>query len=178
GQVEAGSIRVGDEITALPSRETAKVKSVLIGDGEAEAAATGQPATIQLDREVDVSRGCVLTTSDSIEVTDMLSATLLWMDDGPRVEGRAYLVKAGTKTLPGTVMSSKHKIDINSRDEVSAGTVYKNALVVCDTSLSEDLIFDTFENNEALGGPTPMDRVSNATSAAGIINHSLRRATN
>src|SRR5699024_3671055 len=100
-----------------------------IGDRETEAAATGQPATIQLDREVDVSRGCVLTTSDSIEVTDMLSATLLWMDDGPLVEGRNYLVKAGTKTLPGTVMSIKHKIDINSGDEVSAGRVYKNELV-------------------------------------------------
>src|SRR5699024_12763752 len=68
--------------------------------------------------------------------------------------------------------------DINSGDEVSAGRVYKNELVDCDISLSEDLIFDTFENNEALGGLILMDRVSNATSAAGIINHSLRRATN
>ncbi|WP_017548186.1 adenylyl-sulfate kinase [Salinicoccus carnicancri] len=178
GQVEAGSIRVGDSVTALPSRETAKVKSLLIGDREAEAVSRGQAATIQLDREVDVSRGCVLTASDSIEVTDMLTATLLWMDDGPLVEGRNYLVKVGTKTLPGTIMSIKHKIDINSGDEVSAGRAYKNELVACDISLSEDLIFDTFENSEALGGMILMDRVSNATSAAGIINHSLRRATN
>src|SRR5690625_4862478 len=108
----------------------------------------------------------------------MLSATLLWMDDGTPVAGRNYMVKAGRKTLRGTVSTVEQKIDINSRDELAAGRVHTNELVVCVCSLAEDRIFGTFENNGALGGLILMDRVSNATSAAGIINHSLRRATN
>lgn len=178
GQIEAGKIKVGDEIVALPSREKAKVKSILVTDQEAEEAVYGQPVTVQLDREVDVSRGCVLTTSDQIQVADMFTATILWMDDTELVEGRNYLVKVGTKLLPGTVMSIKHKIDINTGKEVPADRIFKNELVACDISLSENMIFDTFENNESLGGLILIDRVTNMTSACGVIMHSLRRSTN
>ncbi|PWU67179.1 adenylyl-sulfate kinase [Gracilibacillus dipsosauri] len=178
GQIEAGKIKVGDEIVALPSREKAKVKSILVTDQEVEEAVYGQPVTVQLDREVDVSRGCVLTTSDQIQVADMFTATILWMDDTELVEGRNYLVKVGTKLLPGTVMSIKHKIDINSGKEVPADRIFKNELVACDISLSENMIFDTFENNESLGGLILIDRVTNMTSACGVIKHSLRRSTN
>ncbi len=178
GQIEAGKIKVGDEIVALPSREKAKVKSLLVTDQEAKEAVYGQPVTVQLDREVDVSRGCVLTTSDQIQVADMFTATILWMDDTELVEGRNYLVKVGTKLLPGTVMSIKHKIDSNSGKEVPADRIFKNELVACDISLSENMIFDTFENNESLGGLILIDRVTNMTSACGVIKHSLRRSTN
>lgn len=178
GQIEAGTVSVGDEITTLPSNEKAKVKSILVADKEADAAIVGQPVTIQLDREVDVSRGNVLTTSSNIQVTDMFTATILWMDDTKLVPGRNYLVKVGTKTLPGTVMSIKHKIDINTGDHIPADNVFKNELVQCDISLSENMVFDTFENNEALGGLILIDRVSNMTSACGVIEHSLRRSTN
>lgn len=80
GQIEAGSITVGEEVMTLPSHEKAKVKSLLVADQEMDSAAVGQPVTIQLDREVDVSRGCVLTTADTIQVADMFTATILWMD--------------------------------------------------------------------------------------------------
>lgn len=178
GQVEAGNIAVGEEVISLPSNERAKVKSILVTDKELDSASVGQPVTIQLDREVDVSRGCVLTTAENIQTTDMLTATILWMDDTKLVPGRNYLVKVGTKTLPGTVMSIKHKIDINTGDHTPADQVFKNELVECDISLSENLVFDTFDNNEALGGLILIDRVSNMTSACGVIEHSLRRSTN
>nr|WP_239584285.1 adenylyl-sulfate kinase [Aquibacillus albus] len=178
GQIEAGDISVGDEVITLPSNEKAKVKSLLVTDKEMDAAAIGQPVTIQLDREVDVSRGNVLTTADNIQVTDMFTATILWMDDAKLVPGRNYLVKVGTKTLPGTVMKIKHKIDINTGQEIPADQVFKNELVACDISLSENMVFDTFENNEALGGLILIDRVTNMTSACGVIEHSLRRSTN
>ncbi|WP_240377974.1 adenylyl-sulfate kinase [Bacillus piscicola] len=178
GQIEAGTISVGDEITTLPSNEKAKVKSILVADKEADSAIVGQPVTIQLDREVDVSRGNVLTTSSNIQVTDMFTSTILWMDDTKLVPGRNYLVKVGTKILPGTVMSIKHKIDINTGDHIPADKIFKNELVECDISLSENMVFDTFENNEALGGLILIDRVSNMTSACGVIEHSLRRSTN
>ncbi|WP_083249221.1 adenylyl-sulfate kinase [Bacillus solimangrovi] len=178
GQIEAGTISVGDDITTLPSNEKAKVKSILVADKELESAIVGQPVTIQLDREVDVSRGNVLTTSSNIQVTDMFTATILWMDDTKLIPGRNYLVKVGTKVLPGTVMSIKHKIDINSGEHIPADKAFKNELVECDISLSENMVFDTFENNEALGGLILIDRVSNMTSACGVIEHSLRRSTN
>ncbi|WP_017756532.1 adenylyl-sulfate kinase [Calidifontibacillus oryziterrae] len=178
GQIEAGRISVGEEVTTLPSHEKAKVKSILVTDKEVDAAIVGQPVTIQLDREVDVSRGCVLTTAQDIQVTDMFTATILWMDDAPLVSGRNYLVKVGTKILPGTVMSIKHKIDINTGKQIPADRTFKNELVECDISLSENMVFDTFENNEALGGLILIDRVTNMTSACGVINHALRRSTN
>ncbi|SHM59142.1 adenylyl-sulfate kinase [Gracilibacillus kekensis] len=178
GQIEAGKIKEGDEIISLPSQERAKVKSILVTDYEVSEAGAGQPVTVQLDREVDVSRGCVLTTSENVQVTDMFSASILWMDDAELVEGRNYLVKVGTKMLPGTVMSIKHKIDINTGKEVLADKIFKNELVECDISLSENMVFDTFENNEALGGLILIDRVTNMTSACGVIEHALRRSTN
>lgn len=178
GQIEAGNITVGDEIITLPSNEKAKVKSLLVADKEMDSAIVGQPVTIQLDREVDVSRGCVLTTAENIQVTDMFTATILWMDDSPLIPGRNYLVKAGTKILPGTVMSIKHKIDINTGKHIPADRIFKNELVKCDISLSENMVFDTFENSEALGGLILIDRVTNMTSACGVIEHALRRSTN
>ncbi|WP_058308610.1 adenylyl-sulfate kinase [Gracilibacillus massiliensis] len=178
GQIEAGNIKEGDEIISLPSQERAKVKSILVTDYEVSEAGAGQPVTVQLDREVDVSRGCVLTTSENVQVTDMFSASILWMDDAELVEGRNYLVKVGTKMLPGTVMSIKHKIDINTGKEVPADKIFKNELVECDISLSENMVFDKFENNKALGGLILIDRVTNMTSACGVIEHALRRSTN
>ncbi|WP_018930672.1 adenylyl-sulfate kinase [Gracilibacillus lacisalsi] len=178
GQVEAGHIKVGEELITLPSQEKANVKSILVTDNEVSEAGAGQPVTVQLDREVDVSRGCVLTTSENIQVTDMFTATILWMDDTELVEGRNYLVKVGTKLLPGTVMSIKNKIDINTGKEVPADKIFKNELVECDISLSENMVFDKFENNESLGGLILIDRVTNMTSACGVIKHELRRSTN
>lgn len=178
GQIESGHISVGDEVITLPSYEKAKVKSILVTDKEMDSATVGQPVTIQLDREVDVSRGCVLTTSEHIQVTDMFTATILWMDDTKLVPGRNYFVKVGTKILPGTVMSIKHKIDINTGKHIPADQVFKNELVECDISLSENMVFDIFEHNEALGGLILIDRVTNMTSACGVIKHSLRRSTN
>lgn len=178
GQIEAGNVTVGDEIITLPSNEKAKVKSLLVTDQENDMATVGQPVTIQLDREVDVSRGNVLTTAEKMQVADMFTATILWMDDAPLVPGRNYFVKVGTKTLPGTVMAIKHKIDINTGEQLPADKIFKNELVACDISLTEDMVFDTFDKNEALGGFILMDRVTNMTSACGVIEHALRRSTN
>lgn len=178
GHVEAGDISVGDEIITLPSNERANVKSILVTDRESESAVTGQPVTIQLDREVDVSRGCVLTTSGSIHMADMFTATLLWMDESNLVPGRNYLVKVGTKTLPGSVMAIKHKVDINTGKQLPAERIFKNELVKCDIALSENMVFEAFDKNETLGGFILMDRVTHMTSACGVIEHSLRRSTN
>jgi bifunctional enzyme CysN/CysC len=174
GQIEAGSIAVGDELTTLPSHEKAKVKRILVTDQDRDIAYAGQPVTIQLDREVDVSRGCVFTKDDQIHEADSFSATILWMDDSVLTPGKNYLVKVGTKILPGTVTAITHKIDINTGKTVSADHVVKNELAKCEFSLSDDIVFDSFEQNKSIGGFILIDRVTNMTSACGVIDQALQ----
>ena len=178
GQIESGSIKVGEEVSILPSNEKANVKSILVTDKKMNTAIAGQPVTIQLDREVDISRGCVLTTSNNIHVSNMFTATVLWMDDKNLVPGKGFLIKIGTKITPCTVMNIRHKIDINSGEHIPTDIIIKNELLECDIFSSEKVVCDTFENNKALGGLILIDRVTNSTSGCGIIKHALNKSTN
>ncbi len=178
GQIESGAVRVGDELVSLPSRERAKVKSLYVGNWEVEDAANGQPVTVQLDREVDVSRGCVLSSDEGVQLADLFEAKLLWMDDHELVEGRSYLIKCGTKVLPATIFEIKHRIDVHSGKQLSVDRLMKNEIGVCTIALSENMVFEKFENSRTLGSFILMDRVSNMTSACGTISHSMRRSTN
>lgn len=174
GQIEAGSIAVGDELTTLPSREKAKVKRILVTDRDRDSAYAGQPVTIQLDREVDVSRGCVFTKDNQIQEADSFSATILWMDDSVLTPGKNYLVKVGTKVLPGTVTAITHKIDVNTGNTLPADRVVKNELAKCEFSLSDNIVFDSFEQYKSIGGFILIDRVTNMTSACGVIDQALK----
>ncbi len=178
GEIESGSISVGDAVTVLPSRETSTVKAILEGDRSVETSGVGHPVTIQLDTEIDVSRGCVLTKDPDLHVNTMFSATLLWMDDTKLVEGKNYLLKSGTQKIPATVLRIRHKIDVNTGREVPAKEIYKNEITQCDISVSSSLVFDLFENNKALGSMILIARISHATSACGVIppSYSRRRA--
>lgn len=178
GQIELGSINIGDELTILPSNEKAKVKSIYVTNNKVNKAIIGQPVNIQLDREVDVSRGCVLVKDKKLELADMFNSTILWMDDVELVAGRNYMIKCGTKILSAMVMSIKYKIDINTGKHIAADRIFKNEMASCDISLSEKIVFDKFTNNKVLGGFILIDRVTNMTSACGVIEHSLRRSTN
>ena len=178
GQIEHGQISIGDEVTVLPGNESAKVKSVHITDRQSSTAYAGQPVTIQLDREVDVSRGDILTKDAQPEIGNAFSATMLWMDSDELIPGRNYWLKCAAKTVPATVMAIKRKIDINTGKQIAADRLYKNELAICDVSLSENIVFDSLENSQALGGFILIDRLSNMTSACGVIRHSLRRSTN
>lgn len=178
GQIESGRIAVGDEITVLPSHESSHVRSILQGEQTVESASAGYAVTIQLDTEIDVSRGCVLVNGGNPKVNNLFSATLLWMDDARLVTGKSYLMKAGTQKIPVTVLNIRHKIDVNSGQEVPAEVIYKNEIASCDISAASDIVFDTFELNKALGSLILIDRVSHMTSACGIITRSLDRGTN
>ena len=179
GQVERGLISVGDEITILPGREKALVKSIYIADKVTNTAFVGQPLTIQIDRDVDVSRGNVLTTIDSeAEVSGALTAAVLWLESDELIPGRHFWLKCGTATLPAVVMAIKYKIDVSSGKHIVADTLHTNELAVCDISLSENMVFDSFENNKALGSFILINRMNNMTSACGTILHSLRRSSN
>ncbi|MEX1375894.1 MAG: adenylyl-sulfate kinase [Eubacteriales bacterium] len=178
GQIEAGALSVGDEIEVLPAGEKAKVRQIYIGNKMADRAIAGQPVTICIDREIDISRGCVLVKDDALEVSHMFTATILWMDNHELVTGRNYIMKLGTKILPATIMDIKHRLDINTGKHISAEKLEKNEIGLVDISLSEDIVFDKFENNQSMGEFILMDRISNMTSACGVVEHGLRRATN
>lgn len=178
GQAVSGSIVAGDEITVLPSGEKAGVQSILLADKAVDYIGKGQPATIQLDREIDVSRGSVLVKGAGLKVSSMFTASILWMDDEELVQGKNFLIKLGTKTLPAAVMSVKYKVDINSGENIADFRLYKNEIGVCDIALSEKAVFDTFANHREMGYFILIDRVTNMTSACGVIEHSLRRAEN
>ena len=169
GQIEAGAISVGDEIHVQPSEETAHVKSILVGDKDAQTARAGQPVTIQLDREIDVSRGRVLTKDSHITCTKAFQATLLWMDDDALTEGKEYFVKVGTRTIPGEIRSIRYKTDVNTGEQVQAHSLKKNEIAYCDITVAEEIPVDTFEKHKTLGEVLFIDRVTNMTSACGVV---------
>lgn len=178
GQIETGSVSVGDVIRVLPSGESATVKSILQSSDSVETSSAGHAVTIQLDSEIDVSRGCVLVEHTEACVSSLFSANILWMDDKKLVEGKNYLLKVGTQKVPATVMNIKYKIDVNTGEEVYADAIYKNEIARCEISVASRIVFDKFEKNNALGSLILIDRVSHMTSACGVIEFSLNRADN
>ena len=169
GQIESGSVKVGQAITTLPSNETATVKSLLNGDKTVEEAVTGQAVTIQLDREVDVSRGCVLTDKADVPVAKSFQATLLWMDDSRLTLGKEYLVKIGTKRIPGFIRSIQYKVDVNTGEHLPAESIEKNEIALCEIELAEKVVLDEFKKHKTLGEMILIDRVSHMTSACGVL---------
>lgn len=178
GQIESGSISVGDAITTLPSNETATVKGILVTDKETTSAKQGQPVTITLDREVDVSRGCVLVKNTDIGVYKKLTVSLLWMDDEELAIGKDYLVKLGTKTIPGILTHIQYAIDVNTGEHVTKDSLHKNEIAVCELLLTEGIVVDLFAKHKTLGELILIDRVTNMTSACGVVEAVAEKVTN
>lgn len=170
GQIESGSISVGDEIVTLPSNEKAHVKQILMTDKDVKTAFKGQPVTITLDKEVDVSRGCVITKDTNLASYQELTASILWMDDEQLTAGKDYLVKLGTKTISGIVSEIKYAVDVNTGEHISADSLAKNGIAVCTILLAEPIAVDLFSKHKTLGELILIDRVSNMTSACGVVD--------
>lgn len=170
GQIESGSISVGDEIATLPSNEKAHVKQILMTDKDVKTAFKGQPVTITLDKEVDVSRGCVITNDTNLASYQELTASILWMDDEQLTAGKDYLVKLGTKTISGIVSEIKYAVDVNTGEHIPADSLTKNGIAVCTILLAEPIAVDLFSKHKTLGELILIDRVSNMTSACGVVD--------
>ena len=170
GQIESGSISVGDEIVTLPSNEKAHVKQILMTDKDVRTAFKGQPVTITLDKEVDVSRGCVITKDTNLASYQKLTASILWMDDEQLTAGKDYLVKLGTKTISGIVSEIKYAVDVNTGEHIPADSLTKNGIAVCTILLAEPIAVDLFSKHKTLGELILIDRVSNMTSACGVVD--------
>ncbi|MCH5339028.1 MAG: adenylyl-sulfate kinase, partial [Acetatifactor sp.] len=178
GQVESGSIAVGDEITVLPSSERAHVEALFNTDSKVDAVYKGQAVTVCLDKEIDVSRGCVIISGTSLKVSELFQSTILWMDDHELVEGHTLQLKLGTKMISATVMEIKYRIDINNGEHIRASHLHKNEIAVCEIATAEKIVFDRFNIHRGIGRFILIDRVTNMTSACGVIDHEMRRSDN
>lgn len=170
GQIESGSISIGDEIVTLPSNEKAHVKQILMTDKDVKTAFKGQPVTITLDKEVDVSRGCVITKDTNLASYQEVTASILWMDDEQLTAGKDYLVKLGTKTISGIVSEIKYAVDVNTGEHIPADSLTKNGIAVCTILLAEPIAVDLFSKHKTLGELILIDRVSNMISACGVVD--------
>lgn len=178
GEVTFGMLKVGDEITILPNGEKANVREILVANQPYSKAIAGQPVTVQLDREVDVSRGCVFVKGAKLTVGNMLGADVLWMDDEYLVEGQNFWCKIGTKTIPASVLRIKHRLDIRTGEKIVARSLKKNSIASCDIALAEKVVFDSFSHDRSLGAFILIDRVTYHTAACGMIRHPLRQSNN
>ena len=174
GQIEAGEISVGDEISALPSGEIAHVKSIVRGFDTVKKAFRGQAVNIVLDREVDVSRGCVLCRKTKLLASDSVSAMLLWMDDAALESGKNFFVKLGTKQIPGLVTKIRYAVDVNTGAHLQKTVVKKNEIALVDISFTEPIVVDEFCNNRTLGELILIDRISNMTSACAVVQNVVK----
>lgn len=177
GQIESGTVSVGDEIVTLPSNEKARVKQILLTDKNVESAFKGQPVTITLDKEVDVSRGCVIAKEANLAPYQKLTISALWMDDEPLTVGKDYLVKLGTKTISGIVTKIEYAVDVNTGEHIPFDTLSKNGIAVCKLLLAEPIAADLFANHKTLGELILIDRVTNMTSACGVVEKVSQKGT-
>jgi bifunctional enzyme CysN/CysC len=179
GLIGSGSIAPGDAIRVLPSGKTTQVKSIVTYGGNLDRAVAGQSVTLTFADEVDCSRGDVITTSDApCEVADQFEATLVWMGEAEMLPGRPYLLKMGTQTMTATVTEPKYEVNVNTLEHLSSQTLALNAIGVVNISTDRAIPFEAYAQNPDLGGFILIDRMTNATVAAGMVHFALRRSQN
>ena len=179
GRIAAGTIKPGDEVRILPSGKTSHVDRIVTFDGNLDTAGAGQSITLTLTDEVDCSRGQIITAAAApLEVADQFETTLIWMDEKPLIPGRSYYLKMGAQTVSATVAEPKYQINVNTMDHAAAKTLELNAIGVANVTTDRSIPFAPYAENRTLGGFILIDKITNATVGAGLVNFALRRAQN
>jgi bifunctional enzyme CysN/CysC len=179
GTIVAGSIVPGAEIAVLPSGQRSKVARIVTADGDLACAGTGQAVTLTLADEIDASRGDVIAAAGNpAEVADQFAAHLLWLGEHQLLPGRPYWLKIGARTVGATITEIKHKVDVNTQEELAAKSLELNEVAQVNLYLDQPVPFEAYADNRALGAFILIDRQSNATVAAGTLDFALRRAGN
>ncbi len=179
GQIATGSVHPGDTIRVLPSGKTTTISKIVTLDGELDEAVAGQSVTLCFADEIDCSRGDVIATADAPpEVSDQFESTIVWMADHALIPGRAYWLKLGTQMVSATVQSPKYTVNVNTMEHLAAKTLELNAIGVAEISTDKPIVFEAYADNHTLGGFILIDKITNATVAAGMLHFSLRRAQN
>ncbi len=178
GTITSGVVKVGDEITVLPSKKKSKVASIVTFDGEIEEAFPPMSVTLTLEDEIDISRSDIIThTKDHIQTSDRIAATLVWMSEKPLSIGSTYDIKLLTGRVAGSVLNIVHKIDINTLQKLPSHKLLLNEIALCEIKLERPIIADTYQQLPATGSFIIIDRFSNATVAAGMIEYIVPEAT-
>jgi len=179
GLIVGGSVKPGDAVRVLPSGKTTTVARIVTLDGDLEEAVAGQSVTLTLTDEIDCSRGDVIAAADAPpEVADQFEATLVWLNDEALHVGRGYWLKLGTQSVSVTVQQPKYTVNVNTLEQLAAKTLELNAIGVAELTTDKPLVFEPYATNRTLGGFVLIDKLTNATVAAGMLHFSLRRAQN
>ncbi len=189
GQVASGRVAPGDEVRILPSGRIGRIDRIVTLDGDLTEAVAGQSVTLTLTQEIDCSRGDVIAAAkDPPHAADQFEATIVWMADEPLVPGRGYWLKLGTQTATATVAHPKHQLNVNTLEELAAKALDLNAIGVAEVTTDRGIVFEPYRDehakekglapNRALGGFILIDKLNNATVAAGMLHFARRRAEN
>jgi bifunctional enzyme CysN/CysC len=179
GTLASGSVAPGDEVMVMGSGLTSRVKEIVTFEGSAAAAHAGDAVTLTLEDEIDVARGDLLVDPRArAEFADQFAAHVVWMAEEPLVPGRSYWLKIGTRTVPASVTALKHRIDVDTAAHIAAKTLAANEIGFCNLSTAVPVAFDPYKVNRETGAFVLIDRFTNGTVGAGMVDFALRRATN
>lgn len=179
GTIASGTVTVGQTIAVAKSGKTSKVKRIVTMDGDQHEAVEGEAITVVLEDEVEVSRGNMLVAADARpNVADQFAAHIVWFDEHALIPGRSYILRTETDSVTATVSTLKHRINVNSFAHEAAKSLEMNEVGAVNISTQAPIAFDLYADNRATGAFVLIDRVTNATAGAGMIDHTLRRASN
>ncbi|HSQ95587.1 MAG TPA: sulfate adenylyltransferase subunit CysN [Croceibacterium sp.] len=179
GLIAEGTVKPGDAVRVVPSGKTSTIARIVTLDGDLDEAVAGQSVTFTLADEIDCSRGDVIAAADAPpEASDQFEATLVWMSDEPLIPGRGYWLKLATQTVSATVHEPKYEMNVNTMEHLAAKTLGLNGIGVAEVTTDKPIVFEAYAKSRQLGGFILIDKLTNATVAAGMIHFSLRRAQN
>ncbi|MGZ3198247.1 MAG: sulfate adenylyltransferase subunit CysN [Croceibacterium sp.] len=179
GLIAEGTVKPGDAVRVVPSGKTSTIARIVSLDGDLEEAVAGQSVTLTLADEIDCSRGDLIAAADAPpEAADQFEATLVWMSDEPLIPGRGYWLKLATQTVSATVHEPKYEVNVNTMEHLAAKTLGLNGIGVAEVTTDKPIVFEAYDKSRQLGGFILIDKLTNATVAAGMIHFSLRRAQN
>ena len=179
GRVSSGKLSIGDTVFVGKTTQKAKVESIVSGFERKKACYEGDSITLCLDKEIDISRGDLITTDPSyLENGNIFDANIIWFNHEKCFKNRGYLIKIGTKTINAKIQKFKHKIDINSYKEVVCSSLSMNEIARCEVKVDQDIDFKPYFEDKSIGSFILIDKQTNLTVGAGTINHSLRKSSN
>ena len=170
GTIASGTIRPGEEIMVLPSRQKSTVKDIVTYEGNLEEAFAPLSVTLTLADEIDASRGDVIVRSGNVPKSrDKVDAMLVWMNEESMVPGKTYLFKHTTQTVTGSIDTLRYRVDVNTLHRTPAPQLALNEIGRVGISLNAPIHFDAYRRNRGTGAFIVIDRITNATVAAGMI---------
>jgi bifunctional enzyme CysN/CysC len=179
GQIASGTVSPGDTIRTLPSGKQSKISKIVTYNGDLATAVAGQSVTLVMEDEIDISRGDLLcAANEPAEIAQQFETTIIWMHEQALMSGRTYTIQIGTKSLNATITDVKYQVNINTLEKTAAKQLYQNDIGHCNINLDQKIAFDAYTDNRDTGSFILIDKITNNTVGAGLINFALRRSSN